>query len=85
MKDSKPVPEPERAPDNTWLIFLNLGWIIAGTMTLTLLGGYWLDTHFGTQPIFTIIGVVLGLAGCVYSFYRAVAKAASQETRKPGK
>lgn len=33
--------------------------VALGLMTA---GGYWLDSHFGWMPIFTVTGVLLGLA-----------------------
>jgi F0F1-type ATP synthase assembly protein I len=33
---------------------------ICTEMVLPIAGGYWLDRHWGTQPVLTILGVVFG-------------------------
>lgn len=67
MKKSNPE-------SSQWLEFLNLGWMIAGTMGLTVGGGIWLDRHFNTMPVFLILGTLLGFLGCGYSLYRVIQK-----------
>lgn len=41
-------------------------------MLLGILGGYWLDRKLGTDPIFFLVGAVLGLAAAAIHFYRTV-------------
>lgn len=38
-----------------------LGFAIAIPLGLCFLGGLWLDTRFGTRPLFMLLGIGLGL------------------------
>ncbi len=40
---------------------LQLGFAVSVTAVLFIYGGYWLDKHFDTTPIFLWIGASLGL------------------------
>ncbi|GEM_PF-2779480 len=73
------------AENSQWLEFLNLGWIIAGTMTLTVGGGLWLDRHYKTTPVLLLIGTFLGFGGCGYSLYRLIQKLNRNDGAKPPK
>jgi F0F1-type ATP synthase assembly protein I len=44
-----------------------LGCSIVAALILCIGGGVWLDSRFGTSPILTLSGVVLGLAAAGYS------------------
>ncbi|MQG88657.1 MAG: AtpZ/AtpI family protein [SAR202 cluster bacterium] len=39
-----------------------IGWFVATAIALGTYGGYWLDRHFSTAPVLTIVGLALGLA-----------------------
>jgi F0F1-type ATP synthase assembly protein I len=61
---------PERAPGNRRQQFINITLAIVagqvGCATLiivigAILGGLWLDSHFGTKPTFTIALLVLSI------------------------
>ena len=41
--------------------FLGVGFYIAFCIIIGVLGGLWLDRRFHTEPIFLLIGLVLGL------------------------
>jgi F0F1-type ATP synthase assembly protein I len=61
------VPEklPSNQPELNMLVkLLNMGSII---LVLALLG-FWLDRRFQTVPLWTVIGIALGM---LYSFYEA--------------
>jgi ATP synthase protein I len=45
---------------------------LAGSVLVGVLGGHWLDGKLGTQPIFFLVGAVLGLAAAALHFYRTV-------------
>lgn len=42
--------------------YSSIGIQLAATVTLFILGGYWLDTHMNRSPVFTSIGAFLGMA-----------------------
>ncbi|HMM41391.1 MAG TPA: AtpZ/AtpI family protein [Thermomicrobiales bacterium] len=46
-----------------------LGFTIVGSLLLCVGGGILLDRWLGTMPIFTLIGVVLGLGAAGYALY----------------
>lgn len=70
----RPAPNQNPPPANQWLSLLNLGWVFLATMGLCVFGGLWMDKHFGTAPLFILIGVFLGFTASGYSFYRTLRK-----------
>lgn len=51
---------------------LGVGWYIAIAIILGLLCGIWVDGRFGTKPVFTIIGLVIGVITAVYGVYKMI-------------
>ena len=49
---------------------LGMGWFVAIAIILGLLGGLWLDGKLNTKPLFTIIGLVIGIMVAVYGVYQ---------------
>jgi F0F1-type ATP synthase assembly protein I len=49
---------------------LGIGWYFAFCILIGLLGGRWLDGAFQTSPLFTLIGVALGLAVALLGGFR---------------
>jgi ATP synthase protein I len=45
---------------------------LAGCTLLGVFGGKWLDQQWGTEPIFLIIGLFIGLAAGIYSMLVSV-------------
>jgi len=52
------------------LRFIGVGWFIAISILLGVLGGLWLDTKFGIAPVMLIVGLILGLVVAFYGVYR---------------
>jgi F0F1-type ATP synthase assembly protein I len=55
-----------------WLAALSLsglGFYIAGAIILGIVGGRWLDTKLNTEPLWLIIGLILGIAVAVTGTY----------------
>ena len=52
------------------LRFIGVGWFIAISILLGVLGGLWLDAKLGTAPIMVIVGLILGLVVAFYGVYR---------------
>ena len=52
--------------------FIGLGFAFMLTIAVPSAVGYFLDTLFGTMPLFLLVGVVLGFAGGLYYVYRAL-------------
>ena len=56
-----------------WLIALNvmgLGFFVPITIILGILGGRWLDQKTGTLPLWSIVGLVLGILVAAYGVYQ---------------
>lgn len=49
---------------------LGIGWYVATSIVLGVLGGWWLDRETGLTPLFTLLGTGLGLAAALYGVYR---------------
>jgi len=48
---------------------IRLGGYIGTSITLGVLGGLWLDSKLGTNPLFILIGLTLGIAVAVFGTY----------------
>jgi F0F1-type ATP synthase assembly protein I len=55
--------------------YLGLGIQIAASLVVFVLGGLWIDNHFGTLPLFVLIGVALGMTAMIVLLVRASAEA----------
>ena len=51
---------------------LGLGWYVALCMILGVAGGLWLDGKLDVRPLFTLLGLTLGLAVAIYGAYKLV-------------
>lgn len=52
-----------------------LAFQMAAVIALSVLGGQWLDNTIGWKfPVFTILLMLSGLAGVIWSIYRSVRK-----------
>lgn len=49
------------------LRLMGLGWVVVLSLVVGVVAGIWLDGRFGTSPILTIVGLILGLAGAYLS------------------
>jgi ATP synthase protein I len=67
----KPVREP-RAAD--WGIAFDLGVRLGISVLLGVGGGLLLDSWLHTSPIFTLIGVVLGIGAAMYTIWDVARK-----------
>ncbi|MBN8433575.1 AtpZ/AtpI family protein [Priestia flexa] len=45
---------------------------LAGSVLIGLFGGKWIDGKVGTEPLFLVLGLLLGLAVGVYAMLRTV-------------
>ncbi len=52
---------------------LGMGWYVAISILGGVLGGLWLDGRTGLDPLFTLLGLVLGLVAAFYGVYRMAA------------
>lgn len=54
------------------LRLLGVGWYVGVCIVLGVWGGLWLDDRLNTQPIFVIVGLILGVVIAFYGLYRMV-------------
>ena len=54
-------PTPEQQDLRAVGVATGLGCSIVAALILCIGGGVWLDSRFGTSPVLTLLGVVLGL------------------------
>ena len=58
-----------------WVAALRLvgvGFFVAGSILLGVVGGLWLDNKLNSEPIGVIVGLLLGLIIAFYGVYRMV-------------
>ncbi len=56
-----------------WVAALRLvgvGFFVGGSILLGVLGGQWLDNKLNSEPIWVIVGLLLGLVIAFYGVYR---------------
>ena len=51
---------------------LGLGWYVALSIVLSVGGGLWLDGKLDVRPLFTLLGLALGLVVAFYGAYKMV-------------
>ena len=61
------------------LQLIGLGWYVVLCITFGILGGLWLDKALGLVPLFTLIGLFIGLGATYYGVYRMVLSATRDE------
>ena len=49
---------------------VGIGWYVALCIALGVGGGVWLDRRFDLSPVFTLVGLFLGLGLAFYGGYR---------------
>ena len=68
--------ERKDLPQASWFTVLGIagqiGYIIAIPAVLFVLGGAWLDTHFGTSPLFVLLGIPLALTISALSVWKMI-------------
>ena len=57
------------------LRLLGIGWYFAFCIALGIGGGVWLDNRVGISPLFTLIGLCLGLLAAFFGGYRMLTEA----------
>jgi len=70
---------------SVWLI--GIGWCFATPLAIGLLAGQWLDHKTGRDPLFVLLGLLLGLAvgsyGSVRMLLRFLAETSSSNEEAP--
>ena len=62
-------PTPDQQDSRAIGVATGLGCSIVAALIVCIGGGVWLDNRFGTMPVLTLLGVVLGLAAAGYQLW----------------
>ena len=81
MSNDSGLEKPERNYQTIGLA-VTMGFGIAISLAVLVGGGVWLDIRLNSAPLWTIIGLALGLVAAGYQLYELVL--ASSKDRKPG-
>ena len=63
---------------------LNMTWQLALVVLIPIVGGFKLDQHFNSSPVFTLIGVVITILGVVVVLRQVVAAANQRANNSEG-
>ena len=66
---NRPEDRPEGTPAQNWGVVLDLGMRLGLSVVIGIGGGVLLDNWAGTSPLFTLIGVVVGVGAAMYSIW----------------
>jgi F0F1-type ATP synthase assembly protein I len=64
---------------------LDMSWRLAIAVLVPIIGGYELDKHLGTAPVFMIVGFLLAMAGLFLVLKRTVAAANEKVNARSGR
>lgn len=67
-KGTEERPRQAQRPQN-WGLLLDLGFRLGLSVVIGVVGGVLLDNWLGTKPIFTLLGVVVGIGAAMYSIW----------------
>ena len=56
------------------LQLIGIGWYIVVCLFIGLFAGIWFDSVVGTEPVFTLLGVLSGTILAFYGMYRIVSE-----------
>jgi len=48
---------------------VGFGFFVAGSIVLGVVGGRWLDSKLNSEPVWTIVGLILGIVVAFYGVY----------------
>jgi F0F1-type ATP synthase assembly protein I len=57
------------------LRLIGIGWYFALCIALGIGGGVWLDSRLHVSPLFTLLGLFIGLAAAIYGGFRMLMEA----------
>ena len=56
----------------TVMQLVGIGWYVGLCIVGGVVGGLWLDRRVGTLPLFTLLGLLLGVVLAFYGMYRMI-------------
>jgi F0F1-type ATP synthase assembly protein I len=82
MKSPVPSRKPLASRIPAAMSILGIGWYFAVSIIGGILGGLLLDGWLDTKPLFTMIGLFLGLIVAAYGGYKALARVMAESSGK---
>ena len=76
-------PTPEQQDLRAIGVATGLGCSIVAALVLCIGGGVWLDTHFGTTPVLTFLGIALGMGAAGYQLWELAKLGSKTEQAGP--
>jgi F0F1-type ATP synthase assembly protein I len=64
-----PDKRPAQVPTANWGVALDLGLRLGLSVVIGVVGGVLLDNWLDTSPIFTLVGVAVGIGAAMYSIW----------------
>jgi F0F1-type ATP synthase assembly protein I len=68
--DEKPKPSEAKKVVRATFTYSHVGLFFGVAICIGLFGGLWLDNHFQTKPIFTLVGILVGVISGFRELYR---------------
>ena len=59
-------------------LFSEIGFVLLIAVLAGVLGGYWLDQHLGTVPVFVLVGFAIGTVGGAVACWQLIARFLAQ-------
>ena len=60
------------------VLFSEIGFVLLIAVLAGVLGGYWLDQHLGTVPVFVLVGFAIGTVGGAVACWQLIARFLAQ-------
>ena len=68
----------------TILWMVGVGWYVAVAISGGVIGGFWLDGRLSSSPLFTLLGLGLGIAVALFGMFRMLMTIMSSDTNGAG-
>ena len=68
----------------TILWMVGVGWYVAVAISGGVIGGLWLDGRLSSSPLFTLLGLGLGIAVALFGMFRVLMTSMSSDTNGAG-
>ncbi len=79
MQEQQTAPSRQQAFSRVLAsVIAQVGFLTLAIVVLTLVGGMWLDSHFGTKPLLTIFLLVASIPFTAVMMYLVVRRAAKK-------
>lgn len=67
--EKRPTPIVSNPPTHNWGLVMDLGMRLGLSVIIGVVGGVLLDNWLDTSPLFTLVGVAVGIGAAMYSIW----------------